>query len=138
MIKRGAAESLLLTCAIPLKQIPLLIEWWLTIRTDNTNFRFAEITAIESIDIEDSANPFAMHSLVLLDDMEAIPPMIISANKKTGTIVHYPEDANGDPVFDPLTQKAVRKTIYRHDISIYHCIGFLEKGFQELPKDIVP
>ena len=125
--KRNTKESVLLNCTPPRKIIPLLIEWWLILRKDNNNFRYAEITAIESVNIEDTTNPFAIYSTVFIDDLEALPSMIISANTKAGTIVYYPEDTNGDPFIDSITQRVTKKTMYRHNILIYHCTGILEK-----------
>jgi hypothetical protein len=122
-------ESVLFNCTPPRKIIPLLIEWWLILRKDNNNFRYAEITAIESVNVEDPNDFFWRHSKVFVDNKEPAQNMIISANSKTGIIMYYPEDANGDPFIDSITQRAIRKTMYCHNILIYHCTGILEKVF---------
>ena len=122
-----SASSLILSSKPPLKLIPKLIEWGLTLNKRYTDYECTEIFQIESVDEDD---PFYYLTRAFTDGKT--PSMIVSANAKTKAIVYCAETEYGNPVFDHTTRKPIIKTKYDSSVCIYRCLPFSTvKEFEE-------
>ena len=114
--------SLLINGNPPQEIIPSLIEWWLTRRKNDWNYEYAEIFQRESADVEDQDDILWQNAKVFIGN-EAAPQNYISlASSKTGIINYVAEDAEGNPMHDPLTEGPLKKTLHSDNIRIYCCL----------------
>jgi hypothetical protein len=125
----GLWTELVWACTPPWKIIPILIEWWLELRKCYKYYAYAEIFQIESVNVEDDEDSWH-NSKVFTGDKT--PSMITSANTKTETITYYEEDAEGNPIINPITRAPISVTMHNPGILIYRCLPLSTvKDFEE-------
>lgn len=114
--------TLLLNSNPPREIIPTLVEWWLTLRKTDRDYRYAEIFQIESVKVEDPNNLFWHYSSIFVDNKEPVQSMITFASTKIGIIEYYAEDAEGNPISNPKTGDPIQEIMHNPNILIYSCL----------------
>lgn len=136
-MKMTEQPALILDGKPPRELLPLLVEWWLLLCSNRLIIEDAKIFQIEAVDINDKVNPFIYDTKAFILG-EKTPSMIISANRKTKTLVCYAEDTEGDPIIDLTTNEPQQKTLHSESIFIYRCLPlstinhFKESGMADL------
>jgi len=126
--------TLLIDSNPPPEIIPELVEWGLTLRKRDRDYRYAKVFQIESADVNNPDSSILwMHVTVFIDTKIAPQNFITSASTKEGIINYFAEDAKGDLLVDPVTRNPIEKTLHSDNIRIYCCLPVqIAKIYEEL------
>lgn len=113
--------ALIWKCDLPPRElIPDLIEWWLCLCAQSKANQYAGMLQIEAVTVTNE-DLFRYNTRVFVLG-EKTPSMITSADTKTNILAFFKEDAEGNPIINPITNDCIQEIMHSPNILIYRCL----------------